>query len=112
MQTSISIVAVGPIIIAQQPRLCVVALRRRRRTWATAAVPLCGLGHRNFNAYVNGLRLEQACKALADPALRHLPVLSIALDAGFQSIGPFNRAFKAAMGVTPTDYRRHKLAES
>ena len=70
------------------------------------------LGHRNFNAYVNGLRLEQACKALADPALRHLPVLSIALDAGFQSIGPFNRAFKAAMGVTPTDYRRHKLAES
>jgi AraC-like DNA-binding protein len=70
------------------------------------------LGHRNFNAYVNGLRLEQACKALADPALRHLPVLSIALDAGFQSIGPFNRAFKAAMGVTPTDYRRHKLADS
>jgi AraC-like DNA-binding protein len=70
------------------------------------------LGHRNFNAYVNGLRLEQACKALADPALRHVPVLSIALDAGFQSIGPFNRAFKAAMGVTPTDYRRHKLADS
>jgi AraC-like DNA-binding protein len=70
------------------------------------------LGHRNFNAFVNGLRLEQACKALADPALRHLPVLSIALDAGFQSIGPFNRAFKAAMGVTPTDYRRHKLADS
>jgi AraC-like DNA-binding protein len=70
------------------------------------------LGHRNFNAYVNGLRLEQACKALADPALRHLPVLSIALDAGFQSIGPFNRAFKAATGVTPTDYRRHTLADS
>jgi AraC-like DNA-binding protein len=70
------------------------------------------LGHRNFNAFVNGLRLEQACKALADPALRHLPVLSIALEAGFQSIGPFNRAFKAAMGVTPTDYRRQTLADS
>jgi len=41
-----------------------------------------------------------------------VPVLSIALDAGFQSIGPFNRAFTAAMGVTPTDYRRHKLADS
>jgi AraC-like DNA-binding protein len=28
------------------------------------------------------------------------------MDAGFQSLGPFNRAFKAATGVTPTAYRR------
>ena len=64
------------------------------------------LGHRNFNAYINGLRLQQACAALANPAQRHLPVLSIALEAGFQSIGPFNRAFKAATGTTPTEYRK------
>ncbi len=70
------------------------------------------LGHRNFNAYVNGLRLEEACAALANPALRERPVLSIALDTGFQSIGPFNRAFKAATGLTPTDFRRQKLADS
>ena len=70
------------------------------------------LGHRNFNAYVNGLRLEEACHALADPARREMPVLTIALDAGFQSIGPFNRAFKAATGVTPTEFRREKLADS
>jgi AraC-like DNA-binding protein len=67
------------------------------------------LGHRNFNAYVNGLRLDQARAALADPAQRQLPVLTIALDAGFGSIGPFNRAFKAATGLTPTDYRRQRL---
>lgn len=64
------------------------------------------LGHRNFNAFVNGLRLDDACAALADPAQRDTPVLSIALEAGFQSVGPFNRAFKAATGLTPSEFRR------
>ena len=70
------------------------------------------LGHRNFNAYVNGFRLDEARRALADPAQRDLPVLTIALEVGFQSIGPFNRAFKAATGLTPSEFRRQKLAES
>jgi AraC-like DNA-binding protein len=70
------------------------------------------LGHRNFNAYVNSFRLDEAQRALADPAQRERPVLTVALDAGFQSIGPFNRAFKAATGLTPTEYRRQKLADS
>jgi AraC-like DNA-binding protein len=70
------------------------------------------LGHRNFNAYVNGLRLQEAQAALADPARRDLPVLTIALTAGFQSIGPFNRAFKAATGLTQTEYRRQHIADS
>ena len=70
------------------------------------------LGHRNFNAFVNGFRLDEARTALSDPARRTLPVLTIALEAGFQSIGPFNRAFKAATGFTPTEYRREKLADS
>jgi AraC-like DNA-binding protein len=50
--------------------------------------------------------------ALADARKRELPVLTIALTAGFQSIGPFNRAFKAATGLTPTEFRKQKLAES
>jgi AraC-like DNA-binding protein len=70
------------------------------------------LGHRNFNAFVNGFRLAEAMAALADPLKRELPVLTIALTAGFQSIGPFNRAFKTATGLTPTEFRRQKLAES
>jgi AraC-like DNA-binding protein len=36
-------------------------------------------------------------------------VLTIALDAGFSSLGPFNRAFKAETGVTPSEYRRQAL---
>ena len=70
------------------------------------------LGFRNFNAYVNGFRLAEARAALADPARRDLPVLTIALEAGFGSIGPFNRAFKADAGLTPTEFRRKKLADS
>ncbi len=70
------------------------------------------LGHRNFNAYVNGLRLAEARHALADPQRRTLPVLTIALESGFQSIGPFNRAFKAATGLTPTEFRRGHSADS
>ena len=67
------------------------------------------LGHRNFSSFVNGYRLTEAIAALADPAQAQVPVLTIALDAGFQSIGPFNRAFKAQTGMTPTDFRRDRL---
>jgi len=67
------------------------------------------LGHRNFNVFVNGYRLAEVCAALADPAKQHLPVLTLALDAGFQSIGPFNRAFKVATGLTPTEFRKRPV---
>jgi AraC-like DNA-binding protein len=68
------------------------------------------LGHRNFNAYLNGFRIAEAQAALADPAQARVPVTTIALDAGFQSLGPFNRAFKAVTGRTPSDYRRAAAA--
>ncbi len=64
-----------------------------------------GLGARNFNAYLNGFRIAEARTALADPAQREVPVLTIALDAGFGSLAPFNRAFRAETGCTPTEYR-------
>ncbi|MDT7835981.1 helix-turn-helix domain-containing protein [Aquabacterium sp. OR-4] len=68
------------------------------------------LGHRNFNAYLNGHRIAWARAALADPARAATPVLTLALEAGFQSLGPFNRAFKADTGLTPTEFRAQALA--
>lgn len=65
-----------------------------------------GLGHRNFNSFLNGYRIAEIRAALADPTQADVPVLTLALDAGFSSLGPFNRAFKAETGMTPTDYRR------
>lgn len=70
------------------------------------------LGQRNFSAYLNQHRLAEVQAALTDPARAHLPVLTLALEAGFGSIGPFNRAFKAHTGLTPTDFRRQNLADS
>lgn len=66
------------------------------------------LGHRNFSAFVNSYRLSEAMAALGDPSQSSVPVLTIALDTGFGSIGPFNRAFKAHTGMTPTEYRRER----
>jgi AraC-like DNA-binding protein len=65
-----------------------------------------GLGYRNFNAFINHYRLADAKTALSDASQDDVPVLTIAMDAGFQSLGPFNRAFKADTGMTPTEYRR------
>ena len=63
------------------------------------------LGHRNFADYVNGRRVEAAKLALAAPDLALKSISTIAYDLGFASLGPFNRAFRAATGVTPTEWR-------
>jgi AraC-like DNA-binding protein len=63
------------------------------------------LGHRNFAAFLNGYRLGEVKSALADPEQRQVPILTIALDAGFGSLGPFNRAFREAEAMTPTTFR-------
>jgi AraC-like DNA-binding protein len=67
------------------------------------------LGHRNFSSFVNGYRLAEARAALADPVQASVPILTIALDTGFQSLAPFNRAFKMTAGMTPREYRRQHL---
>jgi AraC-like DNA-binding protein len=64
------------------------------------------LGYRNFNVFLNNHRIEEAKAALADPSQAEVPGITIAMDAGFQSLGPFNRALKATTGVTPSEYRR------
>ncbi len=68
------------------------------------------LGYRNFNVFLNEHRIAEAKAALADPSQAEVPVITIAMDAGFQSLGPFNRAFKATTGVTPSEYRRLKAS--
>jgi AraC-like DNA-binding protein len=68
------------------------------------------LGHRNFSSFVNGYRLAEARAALADPVQANVPILTIALDTGFQSLAPFNRAFKMTAGMTPREYRRQHLS--
>ncbi len=67
------------------------------------------LGFRNFSSFLNSYRIEDAKTALADPENARKQVIQIALDLGYGSIAPFNRAFKQATGKTPTDFRKGRL---
>ena len=68
------------------------------------------LGFRNFSSYVNGHRIRAARAALTDPAREGATVLEIAYETGFASLGPFNRAFRAETGQSPTEYRQARHA--
>ena len=70
------------------------------------------LGHRNFADFVNGHRIEAAKRRLADPGEARTAVAVIAFDLGYGSLGPFNRAFRAATGASPTEWRRQALQAS
>ncbi|TGK36398.1 AraC family transcriptional regulator [Leptospira gomenensis] len=66
------------------------------------------LGFRNFNDFLNRYRIQEACEILLDPSKDEIPVIRIAMDLGYQSLGPFNRAFKELTSVTPTEYRKNR----
>jgi len=61
-----------------------------------------GLGYRNFNDFMHHYRLQEASARLR---AEDLPILTIALESGYGSIGPFNRAFRQRFGMTPTEFR-------
>lgn len=67
------------------------------------------LGHRNFAEFVNAHRIEAAKQRLGDPAEARTTISALAFDLGFGSLGPFNRAFRAATGSTPTQWRQTAL---
>lgn len=64
------------------------------------------LGYRNFSAFLNQHRIADAKALLADPAHVDLPILTIAMDLGYGSLAPFNRAFREAVGQAPSEFRR------
>lgn len=63
------------------------------------------LGFRNFNVFLNRVRIAAAEKVLADPNRAHLGVAEIAYQVGYRSLGTFNRAFKDVTGRTPSEAR-------
>ena len=51
-------------------------------------------------------RMERCRRDLSDPALESRPVAAIAMRWGFSSAADFSRAFRAAHGMPPAEYRR------
>ncbi len=64
------------------------------------------MGFRNFNDFLNQYRVQEACEILLDSGRADLTILEIAYHLGYQSLGPFNSAFKRQTGLTPTAYRK------
>lgn len=56
-----------------------------------------------FCEYVNCMRVDCAKNLLRDSALS---VTEVALESGFENPRTFNRAFRAATGITPREFRR------
>ncbi|WP_298450832.1 AraC family transcriptional regulator [uncultured Marinobacter sp.] len=66
------------------------------------------LGYRNFNDYINQLRIAEASERLiAEP---ETPILNIALDVGYRTLSSFNRAFREIQQCTPTEFRQNNTA--
>lgn len=63
------------------------------------------MGYRNFPAFVNSFRIEEAKELLLIKGKEKLTIQEIAFETGFNSIGPFNRAFKAETNLTPKAFR-------
>lgn len=66
---------------------------------------------KNFNHYVNRMRIEHAKKLLSAPDKLDWPVLVVGLESGFASVAPFTRAFKEFTGCTPGQYRKQQSEE-
>lgn len=64
-----------------------------------------GMGFRNFSGFVNDYRIAAVKSAMQRAENARTPILTLALNEGFNSLAPFNRAFRAATGQTPTEYR-------
>ncbi|MCO7222859.1 AraC family transcriptional regulator [Pleionea sp. CnH1-48] len=69
------------------------------------------LDARNFNQYINELRVKHAQVLLSDSDKQKWSVLVIGLESGFSSAGSFTRAFKSNTGLTPNQYRQQCLSQ-
>lgn len=59
---------------------------------------------KNFFDFINHYRVEEFKTRCKEPSNRNLKLLSIAYDCGFNSKATFNRVFKNATGLTPSEY--------
>lgn len=58
---------------------------------------------KTFRAYVTDIRLGEVCRQLLET---NRTISEVAFGAGFGNLSNFNRAFRAARGVPPSEFRR------
>lgn len=63
-------------------------------------------GDRNFNDYINGLRVDAVKESVHEMQGQKINLLEIAIAAGFNSKTSFNSCFKRLTGMTPSQYQK------
>ncbi len=63
----------------------------------------------SFNSYLDKIRIEEACKLLADPNFK---VYEISEIVGYKHVDYFHLKFKKHMNVSPLEYRRISVEEN
>jgi len=68
-------------------------------------------GHldQNFFDFINEYRIMEVCERLSQPDQHRYTILSLAMDAGFNSKSSFNTAFRKSTGLTPSQYKKQHL---
>jgi len=60
----------------------------------------------NFFDFVNRYRVEVFKEKIKDTVFRNYSLLGIAFECGFNSKSAFNRIFKQATGLTPSQFKK------
>ncbi|MEM6629063.1 MAG: helix-turn-helix domain-containing protein [Bacteroidota bacterium] len=61
-------------------------------------------GDSNFAQFINGYRIEEAKRLIDQDASKKM--ISIALEAGFNNLGTFNKVFKSFTDMTPSEFKK------
>lgn len=100
----------------RQAKLFIVNNHWRQDLSVTSVAKECGVTPRylqrifesdgkTFSSFLVEQRLKRAHRMLRGSEFANRPVSSIAYDVGFGDLSYFNRCFRRAYGVTPTDVR-------
>jgi AraC-like DNA-binding protein len=66
----------------------------------------------SFIDYINKYRVADVINNLGASQYKHYTILSVGLEAGFNSKSTFYTAFRKHTGMSPSDYRENTLSKS
>lgn len=64
--------------------------------------------NKRFNDYINGYRVKEVQELINDPKNSKYTLLSLAMEAGFNSKSSFNRAITKQLGILPSELKPNK----